>query len=711
MRRLVAAVLAALVWTGLGVAAPAASAADITVPVGGSIQAAIDQAQPGDTIRVAAGEYRERLHTVRAGTAQAPITLTGPGATIVSAGHALDIDHSHVHVREIAIHGQPGIGWDQYPRGPTLEQARAFKESVAGAAQDGRLVYIGAAGTGVTGVVIDRVILRGAGGECVRLRNNATGNVVSNSDISWCGMIAKDTKGGDKDAFHNGEGVYIGTSPKSTDQPMAGRDTSSGNRVVGNRIHTWGSECFNVKEQATNNTFEGNECGGNIETAEHLGSLVELRGSSNTVQGNTYGLTAGAVVKIKADTGYTASGNRVDQEPAAASAPPGAPTPQPQSQPAPQQAAPAAPAKKKSGLGALSGLPYDIGVFAHSDAAYPERVKGFEEVIGRRVDVWQFSPQRESGFGTMLSETRRIVGGAPDGVGFDVAIPLLSTSEARQIAAAVAMKDPDAYIRPGWEFNLQGSWPWTVDRIGADAFKAGSIDSARGIREGCPQCRVEWNPNTGQGGVQRALEAWPGDQWVDIVGIDAYDWGNEDPMDGPGQLNEWAAWAKTKTGYGPAGVPLSLPEWGAHGKDGRGDNPRFIADVLAWAARNNVHMLSYFDEDRPYIANSVATGQMPQVGEALRTGFAAVAGGHIVERSASGSTVAIPVPKTAKGVPAAPKPVPVQSPGPGLPPLRPVPRATVPDWMQPSSPQQAPQVRERELRWGERGLGLYDPAQ
>lgn len=696
MKRWFAAVLAALVWTGLGIGTPQAVAADITVPAGGSIQAAIDQAQPGDTIRVAAGEYRERLHTVRAGTAQAPITITGPGATIVSAGHAFDIDHSYVHVREIAIHGQPGIGWDQYPRGPTLEQARAFKESVAGSAQDGRLIYVGNTGTGVTGVVIDRAFLRGAGGECVRLRNNATNNVVSNSDISWCGMIAKD-KGGDKDAYHNGEGVYIGTSPKSTDQPMAGRDTSSGNKVIGNRINTWGSECFNVKEQATGNTFTGNECGGNIETAQHLGSLVELRGSNNTVQGNRYGLTAGAVVKIKADDGFTASGNRVDQEPAAATEAPGVPVAPAKPQPAPAQAAPA---KKKSGLGARSGLPYDIGVFAHN----PERVARFEQAIGRKVDVWQIAPQRDEGFGTLLSETRRIVTEAPEGVGFDLAIPLVSRDEARQLAAAVCTRDPDAYIRPGWEFNLQGSWPWTVSNIGSAAFKAGFVASAQGIRDGCPTARVEWNPNTGQGGVEKAVtEAWPGDEYVDIIGVDAYDWGNEDPMNGPGQLEDWAKFAKTKN------LPLSLPEWGAHGKDGRGDNPRFVADVLAWTARNNVHMIAYFDEPADYIRNSVGDGQMTQVGEALRSGFAAVAGGHIVERAASGSTVAIPVPKTAKGVPAAPKPVPVQSPGPGLPPLRPVPKATVPDWMKPSSPQQAPQVRERELRWGERGLGLYDP--
>ena len=55
----------------------------------------------------------------------------------------------------------------------------AFKDSVRPKVEDGRLVYIGAADDSrdLTGITITNMFLNGAGGECVRLRNNAHDNV------------------------------------------------------------------------------------------------------------------------------------------------------------------------------------------------------------------------------------------------------------------------------------------------------------------------------------------------------------------------------------------------------------------------------------------------------------------------------------------------------------------------------------------------------
>ena len=103
--------------------------------------------------------------------------------------------------------------------------------------EDGRLVYVGAAEEtrDLTGITITNMFLNGAGGECVRLRNNAHDNTVSDSVIQYCGLFGK----GDDDeraTYHNGEGVYIGTSPGSDDQPMHDNDTSSHNVVTRNII-------------------------------------------------------------------------------------------------------------------------------------------------------------------------------------------------------------------------------------------------------------------------------------------------------------------------------------------------------------------------------------------------------------------------------------------------------------------------------------------
>lgn len=312
------------------------------------------------------------------------------------------------------------------------------------------------------------------------------------------------------------------------------------------------------------------------------------------------------------------------------SIPSGNPT-QPQDAPTAQERTSSPGATQRPAVGARSGLPFDSGVFAHN----PDRVQRYEQTVGRPVDVWQIAPQREEGFGTLLSETKRIVEQPPQGANIDLAIPLLTREEAREVGAAIQGRFPHAYVRPGWEFNLSGSWAWTTDRIGEQAYIEQFRATVDGLREACPKCQITWNPNTGQGGVERAMKAWPGDSYVDIVGVDAYDWANEDPIAGPGQLDDWAAQARK------LGKRISLPEYGAHGHQGRGDNPQFIADILAWAARNKdiVAMMSYFDEpEGGYIDNSVADGQMPRVGEALRQGFAQTATEPTAARSTTSTS-------------------------------------------------------------------------
>jgi hypothetical protein len=286
-----------------------------------TIQAALGRAAPGTTIVLAPGVYRERPVTVRSGTATAPITILGPETgkdpagrrtTVLTAtSRVLSINHSHIHLRGFTIDGQPSLAATAYPT--SLAQAEAFKQANTARIADGRLVYVGAADTArnLTGVVIDDMLLAGAGGECVRLRNNATGNRVVNSVIAWCGLYAKNA-GSTRYAWHNGEGVYIGTSPKSTDQPMHAGDTSSHNLVAGNTIRTYGAECLDVKENAHHNTFAGNDCAANTEPTRFLGAAVELRGHDNSVRGNRIADSRGHGLKLASDsTSYRQGGNLI----------------------------------------------------------------------------------------------------------------------------------------------------------------------------------------------------------------------------------------------------------------------------------------------------------------------------------------------------------------------------------------------------------------
>jgi hypothetical protein len=288
----------------------------------GTIQAALEVATPGTVINLAPGVYHEEPVTVRDGAPGAPITIKGPETGMDRAGRykavlygtnrIFNIDHSYITLDGFTIDGQEQLANITFPT--DLAAIDTFKASVQDRVEDSRLVYIGSAeeSRDLTGITVRNMFLNAAGGECVRLRNNAHGNTITESVIQYCGMYAK---GGDDDRteYHNGEGVYIGTSPKSDDQPMYNNDTSSNNVVSRNIIRTFGSECFNVKENAHDNVFEDNVCTGNAESREYEGSNIELRGYLNVVRNNEISDSAGYTIKIQSDDEeYDKGGNVVE---------------------------------------------------------------------------------------------------------------------------------------------------------------------------------------------------------------------------------------------------------------------------------------------------------------------------------------------------------------------------------------------------------------
>ncbi len=275
-----------------------------------SIQAALERAAPGTTINLAPGVYHGGLTTVRAGAPGAPIVIKGPEtgtdrdgryrAVLYGTGRIVNIDHSWITLDGFTVDGQEQLHGVPFPT--SVQGIDAWKASVQDRVEDGRLVYIGSAeeSRDLTGITISNMFLNGAGGECVRLRNNAHGNTIVDSVIQYCGMYGKGD-GEDRAEYHNGEGVYIGTSPKSDGQPMADNDTSSDNVVKRNIVRPFGSECFNIKENAHGNVFEDNVCSGNAESVEYDGSNVELRGYDNVVRNNRISDSAGYTIKIQSD--------------------------------------------------------------------------------------------------------------------------------------------------------------------------------------------------------------------------------------------------------------------------------------------------------------------------------------------------------------------------------------------------------------------------
>jgi chitodextrinase len=289
-----------------------------------TIQKALTVAQPGATINLAAGKYVEAVSTQRAGTAAAPITIKGPetGKNVGDrykavlyglGGRVFSISHSHYVLDGFTIDGQERIARTEYPA--SLSQARSFKDNVQSRAVDSKLLYVGANNDSrdITGVKISNMFLSGAGGECVRMRNRATNNLVVNSMIQWCGMFGKGVEP-EQYKYHNGEGVYIGTSPKSTTQPLYANDTSSGNVVRDSTIRTFGSECFNVKENAHHNVIENSECSDNDEPlASYRGSNIEFRGHHNLIRNTRVSNSRSWNVKLVSDSAsYNIGGNSIE---------------------------------------------------------------------------------------------------------------------------------------------------------------------------------------------------------------------------------------------------------------------------------------------------------------------------------------------------------------------------------------------------------------
>jgi len=158
-----------------------------------TIQAALDGAKPGTEINLAPGTYRERITTRVNGTSDHPIVLKGPEsgraradryrATVVDTSRVVNINHSHYVLEGFTVDGQPELRGAHYPT--SLDDIDAFKRRVKDRVADSKLIYLGSADTSrdVTGVTIRNMFLSGAGGECVRLRNNAHDNTIAYSVI------------------------------------------------------------------------------------------------------------------------------------------------------------------------------------------------------------------------------------------------------------------------------------------------------------------------------------------------------------------------------------------------------------------------------------------------------------------------------------------------------------------------------------------------
>jgi hypothetical protein len=189
----------------------------------------------------------------------------------------------------------------------------------------------------------------------------------------------------------------------------------------------------------------------------------------------------------------------------------------------------------------------------------------------------------------------------------------------------------ETIVRPAWEFN--GDWYAWRARGKTTAFAEywrQIVTTMRAV-PGSGKLTFLWNPTLGDQQFP-ADEAWPGDAYVDYVGVDVYDetW-NTGTYPWPAGTSaaevekrrrkvwdEWILGSKRGLAFWSRfarehGKPLAIPEWGvqqAEHQHGGLDNVHFIEQMHAFIhdPANNVAFQCYFDVNAPDGSHQLSPG-------------------------------------------------------------------------------------------------------
>jgi beta-mannanase len=148
--------------------------------------------------------------------------------------------------------------------------------------------------------------------------------------------------------------------------------------------------------------------------------------------------------------------------------------------------------------------------------------------------------------------------------------------------------------------EMNGNWyPWSVGQSGSTP--ADYVAAYRRVRRifddsGAAQVRWVWSPNVIINGDTDVISrCYPGDDYVDIIGVDGYNFG-----DNPGHR-----WRSPTDLFGPTlnlaarlsqRNPLWITEVGC--SDRGGDKAAWIADLLEFLKSTNIEGLIWFEADK-----------------------------------------------------------------------------------------------------------------
>ncbi|HEV2713579.1 MAG TPA: glycosyl hydrolase [Gaiellaceae bacterium] len=185
----------------------------------------------------------------------------------------------------------------------------------------------------------------------------------------------------------------------------------------------------------------------------------------------------------------------------------------------------------------------------------------------------------------------------------------------------------NAVIRLGWEFN--GWWyPWTAkdDPVAFAEYWRQIVTAMRSVPGG--SFKFDWSTNVGPASVEPD-KAYPGDAYVDYVGITVFDqdWypGWQDPR------LRWQNLVNLPFGLLwhrdfalQHGKPVVFDEWGLSIRDdghGGGDDPYYVSKMFTWLNATRAAWALYFEFDKEDGRHALTNGQFPLAAKRFRELF------------------------------------------------------------------------------------------
>ena len=281
-----------------------------------------------------------------------------------------------------------------------------------------------------------------------------------------------------------------------------------------------------------------------------------------------------------------------------------------------------------------SGEAWLSGIWAGGDTATGDRVERLGQWRGKPVDAITMYPATDT-WETIRGSNWHIetFGSSPAVLSYG--LPLLPVSSGDTLADIAEGKQDETFrqiatlllqngrgntiIRIGWEAN--GAWfPWNATVETADDYKGAFRRVVGVMRAQAPDLVFDFDIGCGvklRGQTDRLdaiTKLYPGDDVVDLIGCDTYDWhhtkttdaksweATQRPNDSPG-IADVADFARAR------GKGLSYPEWGiaSPAEGGAGDNPYFIGKMRTFFEANaDILVLeSYFSEPTTSLGNSI----------------------------------------------------------------------------------------------------------